>query len=172
MVVKDELKNLGLHPVVINLGMVHLHEDLCEPKRSLLKKNLNKCGLDLLDSKQAILVEKIKNAITELIHYSEEVPKENYSSFLSQKLGYDYTYLANTFSEVKGMTIQHYIIIHKIEMVKELILYNELSLTEIAYKLHYSSVAHLSAQFKKVTGCTPTAYKKAHHERTHNLENL
>ena len=172
MVVNDELNKLGISPVAIDLGMVRLHHDLEEPTRALLNTNLTKCGLELLDSKKAILIEKIKNAITELIHFTADVPKENYSSFLSHKLGYDYTYLANTFSEVKGITIQHYIIIHKIEMVKELMLYNELSLTEIAYKLHYSSVAHLSAQFKKITGCTPTEYKRANHTRTDNLENL
>jgi AraC-like DNA-binding protein len=172
MVVKDELKNLGLHALTIDLGMVKLREDLCDSKRKLLQCNLSKCGLELLDNKQAILIEKIKNAIVELIHYTEEVPKENYSSFLSHKLGYDYTYLSNTFSEVKGITIQHYIIIHKIEMVKELILYNELTLTEIAYKMHYSSLAHLSAQFKKVTGNTPSEFKCAHSLRNQCLENL
>jgi len=120
----------------------------------------------------SILIEKIKNVITEMIHYSDEIPKDNYSDYISSKLGYNYNYLANIFSEVKGITIQQYIIIHKIERVKELILYDELSLSEIAYKLHYSSPAHLSNQFKKVTGLTPSFYKKMKQKRNRNLENL
>ena len=137
-----------------------------------LKKNLLKSGLELLDDKRSILIEKIKNVITEMIHYTDEIPKENYSDYISEKLGYDYTYLANTFSEVKGITIQQFIIINKIEKVKELLLYNELNLTEISYKLHYSSVAHLSNQFKKVTGLSPSYYKQLKKKRKNNLENM
>jgi AraC-like DNA-binding protein len=107
-----------------------------------------------------------------MIHYSDEIPKVNYSDYISEKLGYDYTYLSNLFSEVKGTTIQHFIIDHKIEKAKELILYDELNLTKISYKLHYSSVAHLSNQFKKVTGHTPSFYKKLGKKRKSNLENL
>jgi AraC-like DNA-binding protein len=102
----------------------------------------------------------------------DELPKDNYSDYISEKLGYDYTYLANTFSEVKGITIQQFIIINKIEKVKELILYDELNLTEISYKLHYSSVAHLSNQFKKVTGFSPSFYKQLKKKRENNLENM
>ena len=131
-----------------------------------------KSGLELLDDKRSILVEKIKNVITEMIHYNDEQPKVNYSDFISAKLGYDYTYLANVFSEVKGMTIQQYIIINKIERVKELLLYDELTLTDIAYRLHYSSVAHLSNQFKKITGLTPTFYKGIASKRRGNLEDV
>jgi len=126
----------------------------------------------LLDNKKSILIEKIINVIVEMIHYSEEVPKVNYSDFISEKLGYDYTYLSNIFSEVKGITIQQFIIIHKIERVKELLLYDELNLSEISYKLNYSSVAHLSNQFKKVTGLTPSYYKKLKKKRMANLENV
>jgi AraC-like DNA-binding protein len=107
-----------------------------------------------------------------MVHYSDELPKVNYSDYISEKLGYDYTYLANTFSEVKGITIQQYIIIHKIERVKELLIYDELSLTEISYKMHYSSVAHLSNQFKKITGLTPTFFKQLKDKRKQNLEDL
>ena len=107
-----------------------------------------------------------------MIHYSDVLPKVNYSDYLSEKIGYDYTYLANTFSEVKGMTIQQFIIIHKIEKVKELILYDELTLAEISYRLHYSSPAHLSNQFKKITGLTPSFYKKMKQKRDKNLENM
>ena len=128
--------------------------------------------LELLEDKKSILIEKIKNVITEMIHHSDELPKVNYSDYISQKLEYDYTYLANTFSEVKGITIQQYIILHKIERVKELILYDELSLSEISYKLHYSSPAHLSNQFKKVTGLTPSFFKKMKQKRNRNLENM
>jgi AraC-like DNA-binding protein len=128
--------------------------------------------LELLDDKRSILIEKIKNVITELIHYSDELPRVNYSDYISEKLGYDYTYLSNIFSEVKGTTIQQFIIINKIERVKELLLYDELNLTEIAYKLHYSSVAHLSNQFKKITGLSPSFFKQLKQKRKGNLENL
>jgi AraC-like DNA-binding protein len=147
-------------------------EDITEKQREQLSKNLLKSGLELLEDKKSILIEKIKNVITEMIHYSDVLPKVNYSDYISEKLGYDYTYLANTFSEVKGMTIQQFIIIHKIEKVKELILYDELSLAEISYRLHYSSPAHLSNQFKKITGLTPSFYKKMKQKRDKNLENM
>jgi AraC-like DNA-binding protein len=107
-----------------------------------------------------------------MVHYSDELPRTNFSDYLSKKLGYDYTYLSNLFSEVKGSTIAHYIIAHKIERAKELLIYNELSLTEIADKLHYSSVAHLSNQFKKTTGLTPSFFKKMRHKRLIARENI
>ncbi len=129
-------------------------------------------GLELLDDKKSILIERIKSVIVEMIHYSDEVPKVNYSDYISQKLDYDYTYLSNVFSEVKGTTIQQFIINHKIEKVKELLLYDELNLTEISYRLHYSSVAHLSNQFKKVTGLSPTFFKNLKSKRLQNLEDL
>lgn len=172
MMVKEELKKLGLKYVVVDLGMVEILEDITKKQREQLKKNLLKSGLELLDNKKSILIEKIKNVITQMIHYSDELPRVNYSDYISEKLGYNYTYLANTFSEVKGITIQQFIIIHKIERVKELLLYDELTLTEIAYKLHYSSVAHLSNQFKNVTGLSPSFYKQLKQKRKSNLENL
>jgi len=172
LMVKEELKRLGINYVNVHLGMVEILENISDHQRSQLKENLLKSGLELLDDKKSILIEKIKNVIIEMIHYSEELPKVNYSDYLSEKLGYDYTYLANTFSEVKGMTIQQYIIINKIERVKELLIYDELTLTEISYKLHYSGVAHLSNQFKKITGLTPTFYKNLKDKRKQNLEDL
>lgn len=172
MMVQEELKKLGLHYVFVDLGVVDVLEDLTMEQRNELKENLLKSGLELLDDKKAILIEKIKNVIIEMIHHSEEVPKVNFSDYIADKLQYDYTYLSNIFSEVQGMTIQQFIIIHKIERVKELILYNEMNLSEISHKLHYSSVAHLSNQFKKVTGLSPSFYKEMKHKRKDNLENM
>lgn len=170
--VKHELEKLGLHYTNIELGMVETKEEINEELLNVLKSNLAVSGLELMDDNRSILVDRIKNVIIEMIHYSDEVPKVNYSDYIAEKLDYDYTYLSNLFSEVKGITIQHFIIKHKIERVKELILYNQLNLTEIAYKLNYSSVAHLSNQFKKVTGHTPSYYKKIGKKRKSNLENL
>jgi AraC-like DNA-binding protein len=172
LMVQEELKKLGLQYVIVELGMVEVLEDITDQQRIDLRRNLLASGLELLDSKKSILIEKIKNVITEMIHYTDELPKTNYSEYISGKLGYDYTYLSNVFSEVKGITIQQFIIIHKIERVKELLLYDEMTLTEIAYRLHYSSVAHLSNQFKKVTGLSPSFYKQLKQKRTENLENL
>jgi AraC-like DNA-binding protein len=172
MVVKEELLKLGLEYVVLDLGVVEILEEITPEQRELLKRNLLYFGLELLDDKRSILIEKIKNVIIEMIHYSDELPRVNFSDYISEKLNYDYTYLANIFSEVKGITIQQYIIIHKIEKVKELLLYDELNLTEISYKLQYSSVAHLSNQFKKVTGLSPSFYKRLKQKRLGNLENL
>ena len=173
MLVKDELKKLGLHYIMVDLGVVEIPNDFLTPdQHDILRTNLLKSGLELMDNKKAILIERIVNLIVEMIHYSDNVPKENYSDLISEKLGYDYTYLSNLFSEIKGITIQQFIIIHKIERVKELLLYDELNLTEISYKLNYSSVAHLSNQFKKVTGLTPSYYKKLKQKRLSNIEDL
>ena len=130
MMVKQELKKLGLNYVIVDLGMVEILEDISQEQREQLKKNLLRSGLELLDDKKSILIEKIKNVIIEMIHHSDELPKVNYSDYIAEKLDHDYTYLANTFSEVKGVTIQQFIIINKIERVKELLLYDELNLTE------------------------------------------
>lgn len=156
---------------MIELGMVEVQEDVTDRQREQLRENLLKSGLELLDDKKSILIEKIKNVIIEMIHYSDEVPRVNYSEYISEKLKYDYTYLSNVFSEVKGVTIQHFIILHKIEKVKELLLYDEINLTQISYKLHYSSVAHLSNQFKKITGLSPSYFKKIKQQRQ-NIENV
>ncbi len=172
MLVKDELEKLGLNHVTLDLGMVEIKEDVSPRQYIALKENLLRSGLELLDDKKSILIERIKNVVIEMIHYSDEVPRVNYSDYISEKLNHNYTYLSNLFSEVKGVTIQQYIISHKIERVKELLLYDELSLTEISYKLHYSSAAHLSNQFKKVTGLSPSYYKVLKQGRESTLENL
>ncbi len=165
MVVKEELKKLGLHFIVVDLGEIEIMEDISNDQREELKKALHDSGLELMDDKRAVLIEKIKNVIIEMIHYSDELPHINYSDYISQKLHYDYTYLSNLFSEVKGITIQQFIIIHKIERVKELLLYDELNLTEISYRMQYSSVAHLSNQFKKITGLSPSQFKQLKEKR-------
>lgn len=172
MVVKAELDKLGIRYGIVNLGDVNIYEVISEEQRNQLKVALLKTGLELMDDKKAMLVEKIKNIIIEMVHYSEESPKTNFSNYLSLKLNYDYTYLANLFSEVTGINIEHYIILHKIERVKELLIYDELNLTEISYKMNYSSVAHLSNQFKKVTGLTPTFFKKLKEKRRNPLEDV
>ncbi|MBS4061116.1 MAG: AraC family transcriptional regulator [Bacteroidetes bacterium] len=172
MVVKEELKNLGLHYINVDLGEAEIFENLNNEQHQKLKENLSRSGLELLDDKKNILIERIKAVIIEMVHYSEELPKINYSDHIAERLNHDYTYLSNTFSEVKGITIQQYIIYHKIERVKELLLYDELTLTEISYRMQYSSVAHLSNQFKKVTGLTPSFYKQLKQKRLGNLENL
>lgn len=159
MAVKEELRKMGLHFVVVELGEVDVMEELSAAQRTELNLGLQASGLELMDDRRAVMIEKVIHVITEMIHHSEEIPKVNYSDFISAKVGYDYTYLSNVFSEVKGITIQQFIIMHKIERVKELLLYEELNLTEISYKMHYSSVAHLSNQFKKVTGLTPSQFK-------------
>jgi len=172
MIVKQVLENLGLHYTVVELGEVEIKENISDKKQEALKAALLVSGLELMDDQKAILIEKIKNAIVEMVHYTDELPKTNFSFYISKKLNYDYNYLSNLFSEVKGITIEHFIIAHKIELAKELLIYNELSLTEIAYKLHYSSVAHLSNQFKKVTGLTPTFFRNMKHKRLTALEKL
>jgi AraC-like DNA-binding protein len=172
MLVKQELLKVGLHHIILDLGLVEVLEDINEEQRLILKENLLKSGLELLDDQKSILIDKIKNVIIEMVHYADELPQLNYSDYIAEKLDYDYTYLSNIFSEVKGITIQQFIITHKIEKVKELLLYDELNLTEISYKLHYSSVAHLSNQFKKVTGLSPSFYKKLKNKRLGNLDKI
>ena len=169
--VKEELVKMGIRYVLIDLGKIELPEEITPDQREQLKSRLLESGLELLDDHRSILIDRIKTAIVELIHYSDELPKVKYSEYLSAKLNHNYTYLANTFSEVTGVTIQKFIILHKIERVKELLLYDQLTLSEIAYKLHYSSPAHLSTQFKKVTGLTPTFFKQLKIKRQ-NLENM
>lgn len=172
MMVKEELKKLGLHFIVVELGEIDIMETLNVEQRRELKAGLLQSGLELMDDKKAVLIERIKNVIIEMVHYSDELPKTNYSDYISEKLNHDYTYLSNIFSEVKGITIQQFIIIHKIERAKELMLYDELNLTEISYKLNYSSVAHLSNQFKKVTGLTPSHFKQLKDKRRNPIEEI
>lgn len=172
MIVKSELEKLGLHTKIVELGYAETIESISAEQILVIKKALLKYDLDLLDNKKDILIEKIKNAIVEMVHYSDCSLKTNFSAYLSSKLNLDYTYLANTFSAEQGTTIEHFIILHKILRIKELIGYNELNLTEISWKLHYSSVAHLSAQFKKITGITPTYFRQSVYKTPARLEQV
>jgi AraC-like DNA-binding protein len=165
MVVKNELQKLNVHHTRVELGEVEIMETLSVEQLNELRDGLHKTGLELIDDKNSILVERIKTTIIELVHYTDEQIKINLSDFLSEKLNHNYTYLSNLFSEVKGITIEKFYLSHKIERVKELLVYDELNLTEIAYKLHYSSVAHLSNQFKKMTGLTPSHFKNLKNRR-------
>jgi AraC-like DNA-binding protein len=170
MVVKDQLETLKIPYKYVELGLVETTEILTAKQSAELEKNLSRYGLELMEDKKSILIDKIKDVVIGMIHYSEVLPKANFSDYLSKKLNHDYTYLANIFSEVKGITIQQFVIMHKIEKVKELLLYDDLSLSEIAYRLQYSSVAHLSNQFKKVTGLSPAYFKKLKLKRNANLK--
>ena len=172
MLVKSELEKLGLHYRMVDLGEVDIEEDITPEQNEKLKTALLRSGLELMDDKKSMLIEKIKNVIVEMVHYEEELPKTKNSDYIGKKLNHNYTYLANLFSEATGTTIEHYIIIHKIERAKELIIYDELNLTEIAYKLNYSSVAHLSNQFKKITGLTPSFFKKLKTKKRITLEDV
>lgn len=173
LAVREELRNLGIGYLSIDLGVVELNQDITHVQRVKLQKALIGSGLELMEDKNAILIERIKITIIEMVHFSDEYLKYKFSNYLSEELGYDYAYLANLFSSVKGITIEKYIILNKIERVKELLLYDELSLKEISYKMHYSSVAHLSTQFKKTTGLTPTYFKQlAQHRQRIAIEDL
>lgn len=172
MMVRDVFKRLNIELVCISLGEVTTIRPLSSSESAQLKIALLESGLELMEDSRAILIQKIKNVIIETVHHSEELPKTTFSNFLSDRLDYDYTYLANCFSEVTGITIEHFMIAHRIERVKELIIYDELNLTAIADKLHYSSVAHLSNQFKKVTGLTPTFFKALKQKKRTVLEDV
>jgi len=172
MAVKGALKELGLHFIMVDLGEVEIMETLSAGQREQLKLILLKSGLELMDDKRALLIEQIKIAIKEMVYAQEEMVKIKNSDFLSEKLGHDYAFLANLFSEVQGTTIEQFIISHKIERIKELIIYDELSISDIAWKMNYSSVAHLSNQFKKFTGFSPSHFKLLKDKRLNNIEEL
>ncbi len=171
MLVREELKKLGLH-FIVDMGEADIMEDITTEQRDQIKVALLESGLELMDDRRAVLIEKIKAVIIEMVHFTEEQPKVNFSDYLSQKLNHDYTYMANLFSEVQGTTIEQFMISHKIERVKELIIYDEVNLTEIAWMMHYSSVAHLSNQFKKVTGLTPSHFKQLKVKRRSPIEDI
>jgi len=172
MVVKDELIKFGVHPIMVELGEVEIEEELNTEKKNQLNKVLAIFGFELIDDKKSRLIEKIKNIIVELVHYSEEQVKTKLSKHLSEQLHHDYNYLSNLFSEVEGTTIEKYLIAQKMEKVKEYLKYDELSLSEIADKMDYSSVAYLSNQFKKETGITPTFYKSMKKNNRTNIEDV
>ena len=171
--VKEELKKLGLHFIVVDLGEVEIMENISPEQREQLRMALLASGLDLIDDTKAVLIEKIKTIIVDLVHNSEGGKlKTNLSDYLTKKLDYDYTYMSNLFSEVQGTTIEQFLITHKIELIKELMTYGELSITEIAWKMNYSSVSHLSNQFKKVTGFSPSHYKHLKDKRRSPIEEI
>jgi AraC-like DNA-binding protein len=172
MVVKSELQKHGLHFTSVQLGEVEVMENISKEIYDMINNSLKKTGLELMDDNNSILIERIKTIIIELVHYTDDQIKINLSDYLSEKLNHNYTYLSNLFSEVRGTTIEQFFLSHKIEKVKELLVYDELNLTEIAYKLHYSSVAHLSNQFKKMTGLTPSHFKSLKNKKRITLGNV
>jgi AraC-like DNA-binding protein len=173
MVVQTELNKLGLHPISVQLGIIEIVENtIDELKQKELIQILQRFGFELLLNRKKQLVELIKTTIIELVHYTTAPLKINLSAYLSEKLALGYANLSVTFSEVEGVTIERYFIQQKIEKVKELLTYDEKSLSEIAYLLEYSSVAHLSAQFKKITGETTSNYKLAHHQNRKTIDEV
>lgn len=172
MVVKSELDKLGLHHIMIELGEAEIMEDLPEAQAKLLDSSLREYGLELMNDRQTIIVEMIKTTIVDLIHSDQSQIRINLSDHLSEKLNHNYAYLSNLFSKIKGTTIEKFYLSHKIERVKELLIYDDLNLTEIAYKMHFSSVAHLSNQFKKMTGLTPSQFKNLRNKNRIMLDDL
>ena len=171
-VVREELKKLGLHFIIVDMGVVDIMENIADEQREQIRIALLRSGLELMDDKKALLIEKIKNLIIEMVHSTEELPRKNFSDYLSERLNHGYPYMASLFTEIQGTTIEKFIISHKIERVKELIIYDDLNLTEIAWKLYYSSVAHLSNQFKKETGLTPSQFKELNNKKRELIEDV
>lgn len=172
IIVRDALKEMGLHFVMVDLGEVDIMENITSAQREQLRNTLQVAGLELMEDKRAILLEKIKLTIIDVVHHREEDTRINFSHYLSEKLQYDYTHLANIFSEASGTTIEQYMIAQKVERIKELLTYDELNITEIAWKMNYSSVAHLSNQFKKVTGLTPSHFKSLKDRKRNMIEEI
>ena len=172
VVVKEALEELEIQPVKVEMGEVEIKEDLTDIEKKKLNDKIKKVGLELLENKQGAIIEKIRKVVVDYVYHTEEKLIVNFSDYLSKKLNYSYTYLANLFSEVEASTIEQYVIAMKIERIKELIMFEDVTLTEISYKLHYSSVAHLSTQFKKVTGLTPTHFKQLKKKRRIAIQNL
>ncbi len=172
LVVKDALTKAGVHFGDVSLGEVELISAISGDQLHQFKCSLMQAGLELIEDKRKILAEKIKNSIIEMVHYSDDIIKVNFSSYLTTKLDHDYTYMSNLFSEVQGITIEQFTISHKVERIKELIIYGELNITEIAWKMNYSSVAHLSNQFKKATGLSPSQFKQLKDKRRNTIENV
>jgi AraC-like DNA-binding protein len=172
MVVKSELEKFGLHPASVELGEIEVSDEPDKNTIQQLNGNLKLLGFEIIDDRKSRIIEQIKNAVVSLIHHSEGSPNINLSEYLAQQLNYDYGYLSNLFSEVEGSTIEKYFIAQKIEKVKELMMYDELTLSQIANQLGYSSVAYLSSQFKKQTGLTPTFYRALKENKRRNIEDL
>lgn len=174
MAVRNTMDSIGLKYLNVNLGEIEIDESsVTENKLAVLQTKLNEIGFEIIDDKKARIIEQIKKIIIQEIHHSNNIElKLNWSVFLSDKLNYEYNYLSSLFSSVEGITIEHYIIKQKVEKVKELIVYDELNISEIAYKLAYSSVAHLSSQFKKITGLSPSEFKKSHIKTRNTIDKL
>ncbi len=172
MVVKSELEKLGYNPINISLGEVTIEKEITRHEKATIEKTLQRVGFSLIDDKKSKIIEKIKVLIVELVHQNNNQLNTNLSDYLSSQLHNDYKYITTLFTEVEGTTIEKYFIAQKIERVKELLVYDELSLSEIAFKLNYSSVAYLSAQFKRVTGLTPSHFKDIRTEKRNSLDNL
>lgn len=172
MVVRAELEKAGMQPLSVELGEVEVRDEPSAERLKALSENLQTLGFEIIDDRKSRMIEKVKNAIVTLIHHTEENQNINLSDYITRQVNYDYTYLSNLFSEVEGTTIEKYFIAQKIEKVKELLRYDELTLSEIANQLGYSSVAYLSNQFKKQTGLTPTFFKAQKHNTRVNIEDL
>ncbi|MFT3751272.1 MAG: AraC family transcriptional regulator [Agriterribacter sp.] len=172
MVVRSELEKLGYKPENVTLGEAVLDKNISTEERNNIAKILEPIGFELIDDKKSRIIEKIKNVIIDLVHHQDVELKTSLSDLLSAALHHDYNYLSNLFSEVEGTTIEKYFIAQKIERVKELLVYDELSLSEIAFRLNYSSVAYLSNQFKKVTGLTPSYFKQIKEEKRKPLDKV
>jgi YesN/AraC family two-component response regulator len=172
MVVQNEMDKLGLKVKNITLGVVSLEKELSAEEKKQLVNVLIPLGFEVIDDKKSRSIEKIKNVIIKLVHHQDNDLKSNLSEILSKELHHDYNYLSNLFSEVEGTTIEKYFIAQRIEKVKELLVYDELSLSEIALRLNYSSVAYLSNQFKKVTGLTPSHFKQVKEHKRKPLDKV
>ncbi|MFC4818413.1 helix-turn-helix domain-containing protein [Flavobacterium sp. GCM10023249] len=172
LVVKSELEKLGLHLLSVELGEVEIIGSLDNTQKELIVKQLDSFGFEMIDDKKSRLIEQIKTIIIELVHHSNYEMKSNLSDYISERLSLDYNYVSNLFSEVEGITVEKYFILQRIEKAKELLVYDELTLSEIAYQLNYSSVAYLSNQFKKITGFTPTYFKQLKEKKRKQIEEL
>lgn len=168
--VEEALLASNLRGATIFMGEIELAKPISKEQIDLLRREVLKLGMELIDNKRVAVIEQIKRVINDLIDRGEDELKTNLSDYLSDKLNYNYTYLANLFSEYEGVTIAHFVMVRKIEKVKELMLHYDLNLTEISYKMHYSSVAHLSNQFKKMTGMTPSKFKSLMTKHRVNLD--
>ena len=172
MAVESELEKFGLHPISVELGIVEISQNLDKEQEQKLNSKLVNLGFEIIDDRKSRVVEKVKNLITDLVYFKDNNFKTNLSDYIVAAISQDYSYISNLFSQQETTTIEHYYILQKIEKVKELLIYDELSVNEIALQLNYSSASHLSKQFKRVTGLTPSAFKNAREQRRVSLEIL